>query len=112
MDDKELQAMKDELGSISTRLDNVEGYFQNFDTTLNNHMNDYARVQGEIQEKQTTLNTEQYKIKDAMNVIGLNVAKLQGSEGLAVNLIKVITLCIILLGALVGIKMVFPGTTP
>lgn len=39
----ELQEIKNEIGGISARLENVEGYFNNFDTTLNNHMVDYDR---------------------------------------------------------------------
>ncbi len=38
-----LQAIKDELALIMTRIENTEGYFDNFDTTLNNHMNDYNK---------------------------------------------------------------------
>ncbi len=37
----ELQELKEEVAQTNMRLDGVEGYFDNFDTTLNNHMNDY-----------------------------------------------------------------------
>lgn len=40
---EELQEIKDEIGRVSTRLDNVEGYFDNFDVTLGNHMKSYDR---------------------------------------------------------------------
>lgn len=36
-----LQEIKDEIARNGTRLDNVEGYFSNFDTTLSNHMTSY-----------------------------------------------------------------------
>jgi len=39
----ELDEVKLETANIVTRLENVEGYFSNFDTTLNNHMTDYDR---------------------------------------------------------------------
>ncbi|MBU2249833.1 MAG: hemolysin XhlA family protein [Gammaproteobacteria bacterium] len=45
MNKQDVQGIKEEVAQLSTRLDNIEGYFQNFDTTLNNHMNDYKREQ-------------------------------------------------------------------
>lgn len=41
----ELQEIKEEIARLGTRLDNVEGYFDNFNTTLTNHMTDYKREQ-------------------------------------------------------------------
>jgi len=38
---EELQHLQEEIAQISSRLDNVEGYFSNFDITLNNHMTEY-----------------------------------------------------------------------
>ena len=35
--------LKQEMAQILTRIENTEGYFDNFDTTLNNHMTDYNR---------------------------------------------------------------------
>jgi len=100
MDNAEL---KEELGRITSRLDNVEGYFSNFDATLNNHMRDYLQTQTEIKDEQKT-------IREKVEAITVSVAKLQSSEGLAVILIKwVIAPLIILLGALVGIKLLVPG---
>lgn len=47
MNKQDVNCIKEEVASLSTRLDNIEGYFQNFDMTLNNHMNDYKREQEE-----------------------------------------------------------------
>ena len=41
----ELQEIKEEMAQLATRMENMEGHFQDFDTTLNNHMTDYARKQ-------------------------------------------------------------------
>ena len=38
-----LDIIKVEIAGIITRLENIEGHFDNFDTTLNNHMTDYDR---------------------------------------------------------------------
>lgn len=43
----ELQEIKEEIAQIVTRLGNVEGYFDNFNTTLENHMTDYKEKQRE-----------------------------------------------------------------
>lgn len=103
MDEKELQAIKDETGQLAVRLDNIEGYFANFDTTLTNHMTDYAKAQGAIRE-------EQQKIHEKVDIIDVAVAKLQGSEGLAVFMVKWVVVPLIgLLAGLVGIKVLFPG---
>lgn len=45
MNRQDVQAIKEEVGQLATRLDNIEGYFQNFDITLNNHMGDYKTEQ-------------------------------------------------------------------
>lgn len=47
----ELQDIKEEIGQISIRLGNVEGYFDNFNTTLENHMTDYKAKQEEVDKK-------------------------------------------------------------
>lgn len=47
----EFQELKDEIAQLGTRMDNVEGYFNNFDITLTNHMEDYKRVQDSIDKK-------------------------------------------------------------
>lgn len=52
---KELQEIKDEIASLGTRMDNVEGYFNNFDITLTNHMTDYALKQTKIDGKLKSL---------------------------------------------------------
>lgn len=44
----ELQEIKEELAQLATRMDNIEGYFSTFDTTLTNHMNDYKVKQDSI----------------------------------------------------------------
>jgi hypothetical protein len=103
LESAELQAVKDEIGQLGTRLDNVEGYFQNFDTTLNNHMNDYKKRQDEVV-------AEQAKLRELITNAAIAVAKIQGSEGLAVTLIKwVITPLIIILAGLIGLKLLIPG---
>ena len=45
MNRQDVQGIKEEVAQLATRLDNIEGYFQNFDATLNNHMNDYKTEQ-------------------------------------------------------------------
>ncbi len=100
MDDKEL---KDEMGQLATRLDNVEGYFCNFDTTLNNHMTEYKETQKAIRDEQRTL------MKTAAD-LAIAVATLQGSEGLAIFIIKwVVTPLIGVLAALIGVKLLLPN---
>lgn len=47
----ELDEIKMETAGIAIRLDNVEGYFNNFDTTLNNHMTDYAKRQEDMRKE-------------------------------------------------------------
>lgn len=37
----ELQEIKEEIAGLATRMGNVEGHFDNFNTTLENHMTDY-----------------------------------------------------------------------
>lgn len=44
----ELQDIKDEIARNGVRLDNVEGHFDNFDNTLNNHMDSYKSTQREM----------------------------------------------------------------
>jgi len=44
----ELDELKEEIGQLATRMGNVEGYFNNFDVTLNNHMTDYKHKQESI----------------------------------------------------------------
>lgn len=106
MTDEDMRTVKEELGKLATRLDNVEGYFGNFDITLNNHMNDYKRQQREIC-------AEQVKLRDMVTDMAIKVARIQGSEELAVTLIKwVIVPLIVLLAGLVGIKTLFPGALP
>ena len=39
----DLQEIKDEIAGLGIRMENVEGHFDTFDTTLNNHMTDYDR---------------------------------------------------------------------
>lgn len=41
MKDEDVQQILDELADVRTRLENTEGHFDNFDTTLNNHMKSY-----------------------------------------------------------------------
>lgn len=41
MSKKDIRDIKDEIAGFGTRLENVEGFFNNFETTLNNHMTDY-----------------------------------------------------------------------
>ena len=48
---EELQELKDEIAGLGTRMGNVEGYFDNFNTTLENHMNDYKTKQDAIDKK-------------------------------------------------------------
>ena len=96
MNKQDVQAIKEEVGQLRTRLDNIEGYFQNFDTTLNNHMNDYKE--------------EQRKIREKVNDLAVIVAGIQGSEGLARFLIKWVVVPLIgLLAGLVGVKAIWPG---
>lgn len=103
MEDKEAQALREEIGQVATRLDNVEGYFNNFDITLSNHMSDYKKTQEKIE-------AEQVKTRDAVTAMGLTVAKLQGSEGIAIFMVKwVVVPLIALLAGLVGIKVAWPG---
>ncbi len=103
MDDKELQGLKDEIAQVATSVADISGCLDNFDTTLNNHMNDYKRVQEKLEAEQT-------KIRDAVTAMGLAVAKIQGSEGLAITLIKwVIVPLIVILAGLIGVKLMLPG---
>ena len=53
MNRQDVQGIKEEVARLATRLDNIEGYFQHFDTTLNNHMNDYKTEQ-EAQARRLT----------------------------------------------------------
>ena len=102
MDDKELQGLKDELARVSISMADISGCLTNFDTTLNNHMTDYKRVQTKLEEEQT-------KIRDTVNAMALTVAKIQGSEGLAITLIKyVIVPLIVILAGLIGLKLLIP----
>lgn len=41
MKDEDVQQILNELADVRTRLENTEGYFGNFDITLNNHMKNY-----------------------------------------------------------------------
>lgn len=50
MEDEQYRELKEELGRQAGRLDNVEGYFDNFNTTLNNHMNSYDENQRTLQK--------------------------------------------------------------
>ena len=103
MDEKELQGLKNEIAQVATSVADISGCLDNFDTTLNNHMNDYKRVQEKLEAEQT-------KIRDAVTAMGLVVAKIQGSEGLAIILIKwVIVPLIAILAGLIGIKVIWPG---
>ena len=103
MDDKELQDVKEEIGQLNVSIANISGCLDNFDTTLNNHMTDYKKAQDILQAEQT-------KIRDAVTAMALTVAKIQGSEGLAITLIKwVIVPLIVILGALIGVKLLTPG---
>jgi t-SNARE complex subunit (syntaxin) len=105
MDDKDVQAMKEEMAQLSTSVANISGCLDNFDTTLNNHMTDYKKAQDEMRSEQT-------KIRDAVTALGLVVAKIQGSEGLAIILIKwVIVPLIVILAGLIGVKLIMPGGT-
>ncbi len=38
-----MDVIKEEFGRVIIRLENVEVHFDNFDTTLNNHMTDYDK---------------------------------------------------------------------
>lgn len=103
MENHELTELKTEIAQVTNRLDNVEGYFCNFDTTLNNHMNDYKAVQDDIR-------TEQKSIRKDMQEIALSVAKLQGAEGLLPLVIKWIVFpLIVILGGLAGVTVFLPG---
>ena len=96
MNKTEMKELKEETAHLDIRLGNIEGYFQNFDTTLNNHMNDYKDEQG--------------RIRDKVDALALEVAKLQGSEGIAIVLVKwVVVPLIALLAGLVGVKVIWPG---
>lgn len=48
---EELQEIKEEMAQLGARMDNVEGYFDNFNTTLTNHMEDYKKRQEDIGRK-------------------------------------------------------------
>lgn len=99
----ELDHVKEEIGQLNTSIANISGCLDHFDTTLNNHMNDYKKAQDEIKSEQT-------KIRDTVNAMAVTVAKLQGSEGLAIFLVKwVVVPLIALLAGLVGIKVIWPG---
>jgi len=99
----DVQSIKEEVAQLATRLDNIEGYFQNFDATLNNHMNDYKKTQDEIRE-------EQGKLRELINDLAVKVATLQGSEKLATFLIKWVVVPLIgLLAGIIGVKVVWPG---
>ena len=90
------QELKEELAQLAVRLGNVEGYFENFDTTLHNHMGDYAKRQEAIAEK--------------VEKLGLVLAAMQGRYELAVTLIRwVIFPMLVILAGLVGIKLIWPG---
>lgn len=55
---EELQELKEEIAQLATRMGNVEGYFNNFDVTLTNHMTDYKQQQTEIQKKVNVLESK------------------------------------------------------
>lgn len=98
-----LDSLKEEIGQLNVSIADISGCLDNFDTTLNNHMTDYKRAQDEIR-------TEQSKIRDTVNDMAVKVAKLQGSEGLAIFLVKwVVVPLIALLAGLVGVKVIWPG---
>jgi hypothetical protein len=93
MDNEEL---KEELGQLGMRLDNVEGHFENFDTTLNNHMNDYGSRQDQLVEKVAKMAEK--------------LAEMKGREDLAGTLIRwVIFPLIVILAGLIGIRLIWPG---
>lgn len=99
----ELDHVKEEIGQVQISIADISGCLDHFDTTLNNHMNDYKKAQDEIRQEQT-------KIRDTVNAMAIAVAKIQGSEGLAITLIKwVIVPLVIILAGLIGIKLVMPG---
>ncbi len=103
MEDKDLLALKEEMAALATSVADISGCLGNFDTTLNNHMNDYKAAQGLIA-------AEQVKIRDLVTAMGLAVAKIQGSEGLAIILIKYVVLpLIVVLAGLIGVKLLLPG---
>ena len=86
MNDKDIQVIKEELAGIRTRLENVEGYFQNFDTTLNNHMNDYK---AKLKDTQAAIAGLRGKLSWAFWVLfGLFVMALGGLIGMSVVLIQ------------------------
>lgn len=47
----DLQEIKEEIAGLGTRMGNVEGYFNNFDVTLTNHMTDYKITQQSMDKK-------------------------------------------------------------
>ncbi len=99
----ELDHVKEEIAQVQISIADISGCLDHFDTTLNNHMNDYKKAQEEIRQEQT-------KIRDTVNNMALVVAKLQGSEGLAIFLVKwVVVPLIALLAGLIGIKVIWPG---
>lgn len=51
----EFQELKEEIGGLAARMGNVEGYFDNFNTTLENHMEDYKAKQDSIDEKVSSM---------------------------------------------------------
>lgn len=103
MSDEQLREIKEETAQLVTRLDNVEGYFDNFGTTLNNHMIEYA-------ERQKEISTKQEKLSADLHQLALEVAKIQGSEGIAIILIKFVILPLIfILAGLIGLKLFLPA---
>lgn len=82
----ELQELKNEIAGLATRMDNVEGYFDNFNATLENHMTDYRARQESIDKK---VNSMEGKLSWAFWVIfGLLTAVLTGLIGSSVVLLQ------------------------
>ena len=102
MDDARLL---EEFAQISLRLDNVEGYFSNFDITLNNHMTDYKKAQDRLCADQDRLCEEQASLKTGLSEAAKLIAKLQGSEGVMLIVVRwIIFPLIVVLAGLIGIK--------
>lgn len=75
---EELQEIKDEIAQNGIRLDNVEGYFSNFNTALDNHMRGYDQKLDALRSK---------FVWGFWVIFGLLVAALGGLIGGAVALL-------------------------
>lgn len=64
----EIDEIKQEMAQLKTQMDNVEGYFDNFDMTLSNHMNDYKREQAIQTKRLEEIERSQKNLKTLFNL--------------------------------------------